>query len=387
MNNRLRHHIAILGSTGSIGRQTLEIIDSFPDHFQVEVLTAALNAELLIKQAIKYKPNAVVIASEKQYSFVSEQLAGYDIKVFTGQDAIAQVVEMESVTMVMNALVGFSGFIPTINAIKARKAIALANKESLVIGGEMIMSMTEEYNTPIIPVDSEHSAILQCLIGERDHTVEKIILTASGGPFLGYSKQDLKNVKPSSALKHPNWNMGNKITIDSATLMNKGFEMIEARWLFDMEPEQIEILIHPQSVIHSMVQFHDGSIKAQLGVPDMKIPIQYALFFPDRMPSGNIRLHFDNYPKLTFEQPDIKIFRNLALAYEAARLGGVAPCVLNAANEIVVEAFLHNRIEFLEMPVIIEKCLEKMNNVSKPSLDDFIITDRDTRVLAGSLIS
>lgn len=374
-----KKNIAILGCTGSIGLQTLEIIDQYPDQINVEILTANQNKDLLIQQAIKYKPNVVVIGKEEYYTEVNDSLSPFDIKVYAGEASIAQVVEMDSVDIIMNALVGYSGFLPTISAVKKGKLIALANKESLVVGGALIKQLVKEYKSHIIPVDSEHSAIFQCLAGEAHNNIEKIYLTASGGPFRGMDHNSLANVSKEEALKHPNWNMGPKITIDSATLMNKGFEVIEARWLFGLKGNQIEVIIHPQSIIHSIVQFEDGSMKAQMNLPNMKGPIAYALFYPERIKTDLPRLNFLDYPKLTFEIPDLKNFRNLALAYEALESGGNIPCALNAANEIAVDAFLSNRVGFLEMSDIIEKCIHEITFIHQPSLEDLVRTDEEAR--------
>jgi len=382
----LKKRIAILGSTGSIGIQALEVIESHQDLFEVEVLTANHNSELLIKQALIYNPNSVVIADESKYSEVKEALIKTDIKVFAGEKSIAQIVESDTIDIVLTAMVGFSGLIPTINAIKSSKIIALANKETLVVAGELITKLAIENKSIIIPVDSEHSAIFQCISGEYNNKIEKIYLTASGGPFLEKDYEFIKNAKKSEALKHPNWNMGNKITIDSATMMNKGLEAIEAKWLFSLKPEQIDVVIHPQSIIHSMVQFEDGSIKAQMGLPDMKLPIQYALSYPTRLKSDFKRLDFANYPMFTFMQPDTKKFRNLALAFEALKTGGNMPCIMNAANEIVVNAYLNNQLGFYEMSDIIESVMEKSTFIQKPSLDDYILTDNLSRKLTLSLI-
>ncbi|MEO6882730.1 MAG: 1-deoxy-D-xylulose-5-phosphate reductoisomerase [Bacteroidia bacterium] len=378
--------IAILGSTGSIGTQALEVIAAHPEHFSVEVLTAGNNADLLIQQALRFHPNAVVIADKSKYKIVAEALQSKEIKVFAGEDAIAQIVEMDSVDIVLTAIVGFAGLPSTINAIKAKKPIALANKETLVVAGELITSLARENAVNIYPVDSEHSAIFQCLAGEFHNPIEKIFLTASGGPFRGKDIAFLETVKKEAALKHPNWVMGAKVTIDSASLMNKGLEVIEAKWLFHLKPEQIEVLVHPQSIIHSMVQFTDGSIKAQMGLPDMKLPIQYALAYPQRISSNFPRLNFMDYPSLTFEKPDIKTFRNLALAYFAMEKGGNMPCILNAANEIAVESFLQDKISFTQMSVLIEKCLEKIFFSAQPSYADYLETDKETRIKATELI-
>lgn len=379
--------IAILGSTGSIGTQALEVIKEHPEEFEVEVLTANSNAGLLIKQAIEFKPNAVVIADEKKFKEVSDALLPHSIKVFAGADAVAQIVEMESIDMVLAALVGYAGLKSTLKAIEAGVQIALANKETLVVAGGLVTSLAQENSVNIIPVDSEHSAIFQCIVGEFQNPIEKIYLTASGGPFRGKDREYLATVTKEQALKHPNWDMGAKVTIDSASLMNKGLEVIEAHWLFDIKPEQIDVIVHPQSIIHSIVQFEDGSMKAQMGLPDMKLPIQYALGYPQRLKSDFPRFNFMEYQNLTFEQPDTKTFRNLALAYEALKKGGNMPCILNAANEIVVEAFLKDEIGFLEMPDMIEGCMQKMSFVAKPVYEDFVETDRESRVMAGNLIT
>ncbi len=378
--------IAILGSTGSIGTQTLDVIRQHPNDFIVEVLTAQNNCDLLIAQALEFNPNAVVIGNEAAYAKVKAALQPHDIKVFAGQKALAQIVEMDTIDVVLTALVGYSGLIPTVNAIKAGKQIALANKETLVVAGEIITALAKENKVNIFPVDSEHSAIFQCLIGEFHNPIEKIILTASGGPFRGKDRKFLETVTREQALKHPNWDMGAKITIDSASLMNKGLEVIEAKWLFGLKTEQIEVIVHPQSIVHSLVQFEDGSIKAQLGLPDMRIPIQFALSFPDRLKSDFERFDFTKYPQLTFEQPDIKTFRNLQLAFDALAKGGNAPCVLNAANEIAVAAFLSKAVGFLEMSDLIEETLAKAEFVSHPSLEDYIETDKRAREITEQLI-
>ena len=378
--------VAILGSTGSIGTQTLDVIRQHSNDFIVEVLTAQNNCDLLIAQALEFKPNAVVIGNEDAYAKVKNALQPHDIKVFAGQKAIAQIVEMETIDVVLTALVGYSGLIPTVNAVKAGKQIALANKETLVVAGEIITALAKENRVNIYPVDSEHSAIFQCLVGEFHNPIEKIILTASGGPFRGRDRKFLETVTREQALKHPNWDMGAKITIDSASLMNKGLEVIEAKWLFGLKTEQIEVVVHPQSIIHSLVQFEDGSLKAQLGLPDMRIPIQFALSFPDRLKSDFERFDFTKYPQLTFEQPDIKTFRNLQLAFDALAKGGNAPCVLNAANEIAVAAFLSKAVGFLEMSDLIEETLAKAEFVSHPSLEDYIETDKRAREITEQLI-
>jgi len=382
----IRKNIAILGSTGSIGTQALEVISEQPDMFQVEVLTANKNSELLIKQAIKHKPNAVVIVDDKQYSYVNSKLKNLNIKVFSGNDALSQVVEMSSVNLVLTALVGYAGLKPTINAIKFKKDIALANKEVLVVAGEMITKMAKKNNINILPVDSEHSAIFQCLTGEYMNPIEKIILTASGGPFRGFSKDALKKVSKKDALKHPNWEMGQKITIDSATMMNKGLEVIEAKWLFNLDAKQIEVVVHPESIIHSLVCFEDGSMKAQLGLPDMRCPIQYAFSYPKRLKNNHKRFNFSDYPTLNFEKPDTSVFECLRLSYESMVVGGNAPCVLNAANEIAVQAFLDEKINFLKIPKIVSSCLEKTNFVPNPTYDDYVSTDEEVRKLAKDFI-
>lgn len=378
--------VAILGSTGSIGTQTLEVIRQHPQDFEVEVLTAQNNCDLLIAQALEFNPNAVVIGNEANYSKVREALIPHDIKVFAGQKALAQVVEMEGIDVVLTALVGYSGLIPTVNAIKAGKQIALANKETMVVAGEIITQLAKEYGVNIYPVDSEHSAIFQCLVGEFHNPIEKIILTASGGPFRGKDREFLQTVTKAQALKHPNWEMGAKITIDSASLMNKGLEVIEAKWLFGLKTEQIDVVVHPQSIIHSLVQFEDGSLKAQLGLPDMRIPIQFALSYPHRLKSDFERFDFINYPNLTFEQPDLKTFRNLQLAYDALAKGGNAPCVLNAANEIAVAAFLKEEVGFLEMSDLIGETLEQASFISHPSLEDYVQSDSQAREITEKLI-
>lgn len=378
--------VAILGSTGSIGTQTLDVIRQHSDKFTVEVLTAQNNCDLLIAQALEFQPNAVVIGNESNYQKVKDALIPHDIKVFAGQKAIAQVVEMETIDVVLTALVGYSGMIPTVNAIKAGKQIALANKETLVVAGEIITALAKENGVNIYPVDSEHSAIFQCLVGEFHNPIEKIILTASGGPFRGKDRTFLETVTREQALKHPNWDMGAKITIDSASLMNKGLEVIEAKWLFGLKREQIEVVVHPQSIIHSLVQFEDGSIKAQLGLPDMRIPIQFALSYPHRFKSDFERFDFTKYPQLTFEQPDLKTFRNLQLAFDALAKGGNAPCILNAANEIAVAAFLSKEVGFLEMSDLIETTMEKATFIAKPNLEDYVETDREARIITETLI-
>ena len=382
----MKKGIAILGSTGSIGIQALEVISENNDLFDVEVLTANENSRLLIKQAKIYNPNSVVIVNENKYDEVYSALNPLNIKVYSGKNSLEQIVESEKIDVVLTAVVGYSGLIPTINAIKNGKKIALANKETLVVAGELITRLSLEYGTEIVPVDSEHSAIFQCLVGEEKNPIEKIILTASGGPFRGQTREELISITKEQALKHPNWSMGAKITIDSATLMNKGLEVIEAKWLFNLTKKQIDVVVHPQSIIHSAIQFEDGSIKAQLGLPDMKLPIQYALGFPYRIKNSFKRFNFLDFSKLTFEEPDLKTFKNLVLAYKAMESGGNAPCVLNAANEVAVNAFLKNEIAFLKMPDLIDNCLEKINFVKNPTLEDYIETDRQTRILAKTLI-
>jgi len=374
--------IAILGSTGSIGTQTLQVIEANPERFRAEVLTANNNARLLIEQALKFKPDSVVIANEAKYNQVKEALQHEDIKVYAGADAIAQVVTLANVDLVVTAMVGYSGLIPTIEAIKAGKNIALANKETLVVAGEYITRLVEKHKVAILPVDSEHSAIFQCLAGERQSRVEKLILTASGGPFRGKDYNFLKTVTPEMALKHPNWTMGAKVTIDSASLMNKGFEMMEARWLFGVQPRQIEAVVHPQSIVHSMVQFSDGCIKAQLGVPDMRLPIQYALTYPERVDSDFGRVDFNICNSLTFELPDRKTFRNLDLAYHAMTQGGNMPCILNAANEVAVAAFLQGKCSFTGMSDLIEVVMAQVDFIAAPTVDDYVATDKVSREIA-----
>lgn len=381
-----KKHIAILGSTGSIGTQALDVIKANPDLFVVEVLTAGTNSRLLIEQALAFKPNCVVIADETKYEEVRDALVKNDIKVYAGERSLSQVVEMDTIDMVLTALVGYSGLKPTISAIKAKKHIALANKETLVVAGSIITQLAKENGVQILPVDSEHSAIFQCLVGEFGNPIEKIILTASGGPFRGWQKEDLAKVTKQQALKHPNWEMGAKITIDSATLMNKGLEVIEAKWLFGLKEHQIEVVVHPQSILHSIVQFEDGSMKAQMGLPDMKLPIQYALGFPQRIPSTFPRFDFANYSALTFEAPNMETFRNLSLAYKAMEKGGNMPCLLNAANEVLVAAFLKEKVGFLEMPDIIESCMEKSTFVQNPTYDDLVSSNEQCRKIANESI-
>lgn len=379
--------IAILGSTGSIGTQALEVIEEQHKHFDLQVLSAHSNAELLIEQALKFKPNVVVIGKEELFQQVQDALFPHDIKVYAGPDALCQVVEMEDVHMVLTALVGYAGLKPTLAAIEAGKDIALSNKETLVVAGELVMRKAGEKGVNILPVDSEHSAIFQCLTGEAFNPIEKIVLTASGGPFRGKKTEELEHIKPAQALKHPNWDMGAKITIDSATLMNKGLEVIEAKWLFNLKPEQIEVIVHPQSILHSFVQFEDGSMKAQMGLPDMKLPIQYAMAFPKRLPNTFERFNFLDYPQLTFEKADTKTFRNLHLAYQALEEGGNLACLLNAANEVTVQAFLEEKIGFLEIAAINERVMRAGKYISKPELKDYISSDREARTLATSYIN
>ncbi len=380
-------NIAILGSTGSIGTQALDVVRANTDKFKVEVLSAFSNAELLAKQAIEFDVNTVVIQEESKYETLKNLLAHTDIKVFCGEQALADVVTYDSISIVLTALVGYAGLRPTISAIKAKKNIALANKETLVVAGDLITKLAEENDVHILPVDSEHSAIFQCLAGEWHNPIEKIILTASGGPFRGKKTEDLVHVTKNQALKHPNWVMGAKITIDSASLMNKGLEVIEAKWLFNLQASQIDVIVHPQSIIHSIVQFNDGSMKAQMGLPDMKLPIQYALAYPQRISSDFPRFNFIDYPSLTFEQPDLKTFRNLALAFEALDKQGNMACILNAANEIAVEAFLKDQIGFLQMSDLIETCMQKITFIANPNYDEYVNTDKETRIFAASLVA
>jgi 1-deoxy-D-xylulose-5-phosphate reductoisomerase len=377
--------IGIFGSTGSIGKQALEVIKHNPDKFSVEILTANSNYEELVEQALNHDPNMVVIGDDTYYEKVKQALSATDIKVFAGEKALEEVAAMDCYDMMLAAIVGFAGLKPTLKAIQSRKAIALANKETLVVAGDIVMDMAVQYQVPIIPVDSEHSAIFQCLVGETRNKIDKIYLTASGGPFLGRKTNFLVNVKREHALQHPNWQMGAKISVDSATLMNKGLEMIEAKWLFNLQPDQIEVLVHPQSAIHSMVQFEDGSLKAQLGVADMRLPIQYALAFPHRIPNEYPRFSFRKFNTFTFEEPDLRTFRNLALSIEALEKGGNLPCVMNAANEIAVYAFLKNKIGFLEMTDIIESVMAKVPFIEKPSLDDYLNSDAEARTLAADI--
>ncbi len=386
MQERKKRRIAILGSTGSIGKQALEVIENHPEHFELSVLTANNSTALLIEQAKKYQPNTVIICNENYYLEVKDALSDEPIKVFAGNKSVEQIVQTDDVDIVLTAMVGFAGLRSTVKAIEAGKIIALANKETLVVAGELISQMAIKYRSSIIPVDSEHSAIFQCLVGENHNPLEKIILTASGGPFRGFTYEQLKQVKKADALKHPNWTMGQKITIDSASMMNKGLEVIEAKWLFGLSPEQIEIIIHPQSIVHSMVQFSDGSLKAQLGLPDMRLPIQYALGFPERLENNFERFSFLDYPQLSFEKPDSKTFRNIALAYEAMYQGGNMACIMNAANEVAVAAFLEEKIDFVNIPELIEKSMEQLTFVKEPSLEDYFLTDEETRNYTKSLI-
>lgn len=386
MEAAAKRRIAILGSSGSIGTQALEVIKEQHEFLSVEVITANSNAELLIQQALEHKPNAVVIADSSKYKQVSDALWDEGIKTYAGADALDQVVEMDTVDMVLTALVGYAGLRPTLAAVRAGKPIALANKETLVVAGDLVTKLAREKQVGIFPVDSEHSAIFQCLAGEMHNPIEKIYLTASGGPFRGMSIEELSQVTNAQALNHPNWEMGAKISIDSATMMNKGLEVIEAKWLFDLKAEQIEVIVHPQSIMHSVVQFEDGSMKAQMGLPDMKLPIQYALGYPKRLPSKFPRFNFLDFPSLTFEQADSKTFRNLALAFEALKKGGNMPCILNAANEIAVDAFLKDRVGFLGISEIVEACMETTPFIGTPSYDDYVNTDLETRAIAAELI-
>ncbi len=385
-NNAPQKRVAVMGSTGSIGTQALDVIRLHQDLLKVEILTAHNNADLLIRQALEFLPNAVVIVNEQKYQDVKDALSHTDVKVFAGEDALEQVAAFDSYDVIVAAIVGFAGLKSTVQAVKKGKIIALANKETLVVAGDLIMKMALQNRAPIIPVDSEHSAIFQCLVGEVRNPIEKIILTASGGPFKGKKPNFLVNVKREHALQHPNWDMGAKISIDSATLMNKGLEVIEAKWLFNLQPSQIEVLVHPESIVHSMVQFEDGSIKAQMGLPDMKLPIQYALGFPARLKNEFPRLDFSKYAALHFEQPDYKTFRNLTLAMEALKTGGNMPCILNAANEIAVYAFLKNRIGFLDMTAVVEKTMEKIAFIESPTMNDYFETDGEARNFAASIV-
>jgi len=378
--------IALFGSTGSIGTQAIEVIRANPTLFEVEILTAQTNHERLISQALEFNPNAVVIGDESKYLLVKDALSSTGIKVFSGENALVEVADFDSYDMMLAGIVGFAGLKPTLKAVEKGKAIGLANKETLVVAGDIVMGMAIKHRAPIIPVDSEHSAIFQCLVGEGRNEIEKIILTASGGPFIGKKPNFLVNVKRDHALSHPNWEMGAKISIDSSTLMNKGLEMIEAKWLFNLRPDQIQVVIHQQSIIHSMIQFEDGSIKAQMGLPDMKLPIQYAMAFPQRIKNDFPRLDFRKYPSLSFDEPDVKTFRNLALATEAMFKGGNLPCIMNAANEIAVWAFLHNRIGFLDMTAVVEKTMQQISFIEKPTLEEYFESDGEARNFAASLI-
>jgi 1-deoxy-D-xylulose-5-phosphate reductoisomerase len=386
MNDIKKRSIAILGSTGSIGTQTLQVVEEHPDKFEVYAITANTRVDELIQQARKFMPEAVVIADESKYTQLKEALADLPIKVYGGYESICQIVESSPIDIVVTAMVGFSGLRPTINAIKAGKAIALANKETMVVAGELINELAMKHRTPILPVDSEHSAIFQCLAGEMNNKVEKLILTASGGPFRTFTKEQLEHVTVQQALKHPNWSMGAKITIDSASMMNKGFEVMEAKWLFGVGAEDIEVVVHPQSVIHSMVQFEDGAIKAQLGTPDMRLPIMYALTYPTRLSSSFERIDWSRLKELTFEKPDLELFPNLQHAYTAIAQGGNIPCVVNAANEICVAAFLEERIKFTDMPKLIERAMEKATYILKPTLDDYLETDKEIRAMGKEWI-
>ncbi len=380
----MKKQIAILGSTGSIGTQALQVIEEHPDLYEAYALTANNRVDMLIEQARKFQPEVVVIANEEKYLYLKEALSDLPIKVYAGADAICQVVQEKSVDIVLTAMVGYAGLRPTMAAIRARKVIALANKETMVVAGELINALANEYQTPILPVDSEHSAIFQCL--EMQNSLEKIILTASGGPFRTFTMEQLQHVTKEQALKHPNWSMGAKITVDSASMMNKGFEVIEAKWLFGLKPEQIEVVVHPQSVIHSMVEFEDGAVKAQLGVPDMRLPIQYAFSYPQRVRSSFDRLDFMKCNNLTFEAPDTNRFRNLALAYEALNQGGNMPCIVNAANEVVVAAFLKDQISFLGMSDVIEQCMQRVPFIQVPTYENYVSTDAETRRIAAEIV-
>ncbi len=383
----MKKRIAILGSTGSIGSQALEVIEKNPDLLGLDVITAGSNASLLIKQAIKYRPGYVVIADEKKFREVADALSAYPVKVYAGSEAISEVVRLDSLDLVLTAMVGFSGLYPTLNAIRSGKNIALANKETMVVAGKLINQLVKQHKVSIYPVDSEHSAIFQCIAGEDQNPVEKVYLTASGGPFRGKSHEFLKSVTSEQALKHPNWSMGNKVTIDSATLMNKGLEAIEARWLFGLDPAQIDVVVHPQSIIHSIVQFEDGSMKAQMSLPDMRLPISYAFGFPKRIKSDQPRFKFTDYPNLTFEVPDVKNFRNLAIAFEALKKEGNAPCVLNASNEEAVDAFMKGKLGFLQMSDVIERTLEEVEFIDDPDFEDLTETDKEARRIALQFLS
>ena len=381
-----KKRIAVFGSTGSIGTQALDVVRSHPELFEVTILTAQTNDELLLQQAMEFKPALIVIGDDSKYTKLKADLASTNIKVVSGEEALVDAAALDSYDVMLAAIVGFAGLKPTLKAVEKGKMIALANKETLVVAGDVVMHKAFENKSPILPVDSEHSAIFQCLVGEARNPIEKIILTASGGPFLGKKPNFLVNVKRDHALQHPNWTMGAKITIDSATLMNKGLEMIEAKWLFNLQPSQVEVVIHPQSIVHSLVQFADGSIKAQMGLPDMKLPIQYALGFPSRLKNDFPRFNFRKYSSLTFEEPDFKTFRNLALAAEALEKGGNMPCILNAANEIAVWAFLKNRIGFLDITAVVEKTMQKINFIAKPNLEEYFDSDGEARNFAASMM-
>lgn len=387
MESARKRQIAILGSTGSIGTQTLQVVEEHPECFEVYAITANTRVDDLIAQARKFMPEAVVIADETKYGKLKDALSDLPIKVYGGYEAICQIVESGPIDVVVTAMVGFSGLRPTINAIKAGKAIALANKETMVVAGEMINALAMEYKTPILPVDSEHSAIFQCLAGEMHNKVEKLILTASGGPFRTFTREQLEHVTKEQALKHPNWSMGAKITIDSASMMNKGFEVMEAKWLFGVGAEDIEVVVHPQSVIHSMVQFEDGAIKAQLGTPDMRLPIMYALTYPSRLSSSFGRIDWNTLKEMTFEKPDLELFPNLRLAYEALAKGGNIPCVVNAANEVCVAAFLNDRVKFTDMPQLIERAMDEATYILKPTLEDYLETDKEIRRMVENWIN
>ncbi len=378
--------IALLGSTGSIGEQTLTVVANYPDYFELEVITAHNNADRLIEQALQFRPKTVVISNDEHYERVNDALWEHDIHVFAGADALCQVVEYGEVDVVLTALVGYAGLQPTLRAIEAKKNIALANKETLVVAGALVTKLARENGVNIYPVDSEHSAIFQCLVGEFHNTIEKIYLTASGGPFRGWTTKELENVQPEQALKHPNWDMGAKITIDSATLMNKGLEVIEAMWLFHLKPEQVDVIVHPQSIIHSIVQFEDGSMKAQMGLPDMKLPIQYALTYPERFKTNFPRFNFLDYPSLTFEQPDRSTFKNLDLAFRAMEIGGTAACALNAANEVTVQAFLDGKIGFLDIAAVNEKTMTNVRTIEQPNYEDYVKVDEAARAKARELL-
>ncbi len=382
----MRKRVAILGSTGSIGTQTLDVISHHMEVFEVSVITARNNVDLLVDQALRYIPKHVVVTNEKHYREVSDALKGLPTEVHAGDKYLSEIVQLKEIDIVLSALVGFAGLLPTIKALESGKNIALANKETLVVAGELITELARNNNCQIYPVDSEHSAIFQCLVGENRKSIEKIYLTASGGPFRGMNAEQLKKVTLHQALDHPNWCMGNKVTIDSASLMNKGLEAIEAKWLFDLTPEQVEIIIHPQSIIHSIVQFHDGSMKAQMGLPDMRLPIQYALSYPERLSSDFPRFNFIDYPKLTFEKPDTDVFRNLALALNSMHSGGNMPCIMNAANEIAVDAFLNDRIPFYRMPEIIENAMANVSFITHPSIEDYTESDSQARQFASEMI-